>query len=285
MGSRNDLAYVLRLVGVRRLLRRAGLGAALGVVQATLLGLPIGSWALLGALVSLLVQVRPIREAVRLVRLRRHFLPLAAARGWRYHGQAPLRVTRLLRQGDMQLGRAGFDLAVAGVRARLYEHVRVDGMRRRQPVVFGIQLLLRRHRSFVVLAVPVTVPGVPRLRLRRRGAVGGAHPFEQGMSALELESSELARDFELLVDRAADPIAVRRLFSPALIARILDFADDSYLGDALEVENGWLVLASPGTIEIGDAPALDRCVAVAEPLVAAFVAASRSRASLPVSLV
>jgi hypothetical protein len=148
-------------------------------------------------------------------------------------------------------------------------------MRRRQPFVLGIQLLARRERSFVVLAVRVLVPGIPRLRLRRRGTVGGGNPLEQGLSRLELESSELTRDFELLVDRRADPIAVRRLLTPSLITSVLDFAGDAHLGDALELEDGWLVLASPGKIAIGDAAALDRSVAAAAPILRAFVEATR----------
>ncbi|MDX6515096.1 MAG: hypothetical protein QOH73_762, partial [Gaiellaceae bacterium] len=66
-------------------------------------------------------------------------------------------------------------------------------------------------------------------------------------------------------------LTVRELFTPALIAALLDLAStDCYLGEYLDFSLGRLVLASGGTITATDGPAVEETLRRVTPVLERF---------------
>jgi hypothetical protein len=101
--------------------------------------------------------------------------------------------------------------------------------------------------EFTVIETGVTALGIPRLSLHPR-SFGDNRLFDRIDSALtsgrvvQLESSDLEREYKLEVADSASDVAVRLLFEPAFIVWCLDQAADRML---LEIENEALVVAIP----------------------------------------
>jgi hypothetical protein len=102
------------------------------------------------------------------------------------------------------------------------------------------------HR-FTVVETGVTAAGIARLSLHPR-TFGDNRLFDRIDSALtsnrvvQLESSELEREYKLEVVDSASDAEVRLLFEPAFMVWCLDQAADGML---LEIENEALVVAIP----------------------------------------
>jgi hypothetical protein len=100
---------------------------------------------------------------------------------------------------------------------------------------------------FTVVETGVAAPGIPLLSLHPR-SFGDNRVFDRIDSALtsnrvvQLESSELEREYKLEVADSTSDAAVRVLFEPAFMVWCLDQAADKML---LELENGALVVAIP----------------------------------------
>ncbi len=101
--------------------------------------------------------------------------------------------------------------------------------------------------DFTVIETDVTCPDIGRLTLHPR-SFGDNRLFDSIDSALtsdrvvQLESSELEREYKLEVHDSAPDLAVRLLFEPAFMVWCLDQAPDRML---IEIENGTLVVAIP----------------------------------------
>ena len=112
---------------------------------------------------------------------------------------------------------------------------------------------------FTVIETGVVTPGITRLTLHPR-SFGDIRLFDRIDSKLtsdrvvELESSELDREFKLEVADSASDMAVRLLFEPAFIVWCLDQG----AGMLFEIEQQTLVVAIPG--HSYDAAELDRLV-------------------------
>jgi hypothetical protein len=121
-----------------------------------------------------------------------------------------------------------------------------------------------------VIQTPVSAPEIPRLSLHPR-SFGDNRLFDRIDAALtpdrvvELESSELQREYKLEVWDSASDMAVRLLFEPTFIVSCLDQAAD---GMMLELENEALVVAIPD--HSYDAAELDGLVEKAETIAARF---------------
>ena len=102
------------------------------------------------------------------------------------------------------------------------------------------------QHPFTVVETGVTAPGIPRLTLHPR-SFGDNRLLDRIDSKLtsdrvvELESSELEREFKLEVADSASDVAVRMLFEPAFIVWCLDQGD----GMLFEIEQETLVVAIP----------------------------------------
>ena len=103
------------------------------------------------------------------------------------------------------------------------------------------------EHPFTVVETGVGAPGIPLLSLHPR-SFGDNRVFDRIDSALtsnrvvQLESSELEREYKLEVADSTSDVAVRMLFEPAFMVWCLDQADDKML---LELEDGALVVAIP----------------------------------------
>jgi hypothetical protein len=103
------------------------------------------------------------------------------------------------------------------------------------------------EHPFTVIETGVTAPGIPRLTLHPR-RFGDNRLFDRIDSALtsdrtvQLESSELEREFKLEVPDSASDMSVRLLFEPAFIVSCLDEG----AGMLLEIEHDTVVVAIPG---------------------------------------
>ena len=101
--------------------------------------------------------------------------------------------------------------------------------------------------DFTVVQTSAGAAGITRLSLHPR-SFGDNRLFDRidstltGDRVVELESSELEREYKLEVADAASDQAVRLLFEPAFIVWCLDQAADEML---LEIENETLVVAIP----------------------------------------
>ena len=133
------------------------------------------------------------------------------------------------------------------------------------------------QHPFTVIETGVTAPGIPRLTLHPR-SFGDNRLFDRIDSKLtsdrvvELESSELEREFKLEVSDSASDMAVRLLFEPAFIVWCLDQG----AGMLFEIEQETLVVAIRG--HSYDAAELDQLVGDAGTIGTRL---ADSRASIP----
>ena len=116
----------------------------------------------------------------------------------------------------------------------------------------------------------INAQGIPRLSLHPR-SFGDNRLFDRIDSAItsdrvvELESSELQREYKLEVRDSASDEAVRLLFEPTFIVWCVEQSADDMM---LEVEKGTLVVAIPG--HSYDAAELDGLVEKATTIAARF---------------
>src|SRR4051812_41335515 len=172
----------------------------------------------------------------------------------------PHRDTPFLRLGDDAEAGPCFALPILGRRAELYEHRRVD--------VDGASRAVRDAYVVLRLVDAVHLDGIDQIRLLPRStALGAAAPLND-RHVVELESLELSRSFLLEAGRATSELALRKLFTPALISALLDLArGETYLGEFLDYGHGRIVLASGGTLTSGDGPVVEATVRAAEPVI------------------
>jgi hypothetical protein len=106
----------------------------------------------------------------------------------------------------------------------------------------------RESHPFTVVETPVDAGGIPRLTLHPR-SFGDNVLFDRLDSALtsdrvvQLESSELDREYKLEVADASSDLLLRLFFEPAFIVWCLDQSGDEML---FEIEDGTLLVAIPG---------------------------------------
>jgi hypothetical protein len=135
-----------------------------------------------------------------------------------------------------------------GLEGRLCHHVFSDGVNRRESTV-------------VLTAVPEGMAFAPALVCRDRAELGGGAPAQlpaERWERTELESTVFNRRYRLLTLTGQNPVYVRELFSPALIAWL---AHDVPEGFSFELNERHLVVAVPGHAE--DAAEIERLCALA----------------------
>ncbi len=135
-----------------------------------------------------------------------------------------------------------------GLDGTLCHHTFADGARRRESTV-------------VVTAVPEGAAFAPALVCRDRGQLGSGLPAQlpaERWHGTVLESTVFNRRYRLLTLRGQDPIYVRELFSPSLIAWL---AHDVPAGFSFELNERHLVVALPGNLDAAED--LDRLCALA----------------------
>jgi hypothetical protein len=135
-----------------------------------------------------------------------------------------------------------------GLDGTLCHHTFADGVRRRESTV-------------VVTAVPEGAAFAPALVCRDRGELGDGLPAQlpaERWRGTMLESTVFNRRYRLLTLAGQDPIYVRELFSPSLIAWL---AHDVPAGFSFELNERHLVIALPGHLEATED--LDRLCALA----------------------
>jgi hypothetical protein len=223
---------------------------------------------------NILLAVTVLVVAVALTSRRKRppsFAPLrafAAERGWTFKPSILAhRDTPFLRLGDDQEAGPVLVVQAAGLDAELYEHRRIrvhDGTR----AVEGTYVVLR-------LTNGLHLAGVDEVRLMPRATASPAAAALNHRRVVSLESVELETQFLLEVGDGTSDLAARELFTPGLIAGLLDLAAaDCYLGEYLDFHLGRLVLASGGTITPDDGPALEETLRRVEPVVAHFAHAA-----------
>lgn len=135
------------------------------------------------------------------------------------------------RRGSAVAVRAG-ELA-PGLSGHVFHHVFAEGA-------------ARRESTAVLTAIPEATAFAPAIACRDRRELGGGAPAQlpaERWQPTELESTAFNRRYRLLSLRGQDPIFVRELFSPALIAWL---AHDVPAGFSFELNERHLVVALPG---------------------------------------
>jgi hypothetical protein len=135
-----------------------------------------------------------------------------------------------------------------GLDGTICHHTFADGVRRRESTV-------------VVTAVPEGAAFAPALVCRDRGELGNGIPAQlpaERWHGTVLESTVFNRRYRLLILTGQDPIYIRELFSPSLIAWL---AHDVPAGFSFELNERHLVVALPGHLEAHEE--LDRLCALA----------------------
>jgi hypothetical protein len=196
------------------------------------------------------------------------YLPAwARSRGWKegggiWRGSA----TPLLREGDRRDSKDHvFGPLASGDEAALCHYT--YEVRQETTDSKGNTTTTWDEHPFTVIETGVTAPGIPRLTLHPR-SFGDNRLFDRIDSKLtadrvvELESSELEREFKLEVSDSASDMAVRLLFEPAFIVWCLDQG----AGMLLELEQETLVVAIPD--HSYDAAELDELVGKASTIAA-----------------
>ncbi len=123
-----------------------------------------------------------------------------------------------------------------GLDGKLLEHVFADGA-------------TRRESAIVLTKVPETAAFIPALVCRDRAAGGDDDPAQlpaESWTSTTLESGEFNRRYHLLTLAGQDPGLVRELFSPQLIAWLVDEAPG---GLSFELNEGHLSVAMPGPLD------------------------------------
>jgi hypothetical protein len=189
---------------------------------------------------------------------------LAGARGWQFKRTlVPHRDTPFLRLGDDQEAGPGFVLQLLGLELEVYEHrrMRVSGDSR---VCEATYVVLR-------LKDGLHLTGVDQIRLMPRESASATAAALNDRRVVSLESTELDSRFLLEAGSGTSDLTVRELFTPALIAALLDLASaDCYLGEYLDFSLGRLVLASGGTITATDGPAVEETLRRVTPVLERF---------------
>jgi hypothetical protein len=109
----------------------------------------------------------------------------------------------------------------------------------------------RRESTAVITSVPQGVAFAPALVCRDRGELGDAAPAQlpaERWRRTELESSAFNRRYRLLTLAGQDPIYVREIFAPSLIAWL---AHDVPAGFSFELNERHLVATLPGHLPLG----------------------------------
>jgi hypothetical protein len=107
----------------------------------------------------------------------------------------------------------------------------------------------RRESTVVLTEVPEGVAFAPALVCRDRGELGGGAPAQlptEQWQPTELESTVFNHRYRLLSLAGQDPVYVREVFSPALIAWL---AHDVPAGFSFELNERHLVVALPGHLD------------------------------------
>jgi hypothetical protein len=188
----------------------------------------------------------------------------ALARGWQA-GAGPWldEATPLLRAGDRRSSANHVWGPLAGGAPATLCHYTYEVKHTSSNSKGGSTTHWEEH-PFTVVQAPVDAPAIPYLTLHPR-SFGDNDLFDWLDSALtsnrvvELESTELDREFKLEVADDASELAVRLLFEPAFIVWCLDQAASGML---VELESGTLAIALAG--HSYDAAELDYLVALAE---------------------
>jgi hypothetical protein len=170
----------------------------------------------------------------------------ARARGWTEDTGSWSEATPLLRAGDRRKTADRVCGPLAGGSQAVLCHYTYE-VKKQSVDSKGNSTTSWEAHPFTVVVTGVVAPGVPLLSLHPR-SFGDNRVFDRIDSALtsnrvvQLESSELEREYKLEVADSTPDVAVRLLFEPAFMVWCLDQAADNML---LEVENGALVVAVP----------------------------------------
>ena len=176
----------------------------------------------------------------------------AAERGLEYSAEGNLReLTPALIQGSRgSLSSVARGRLANGLDGTIAQHTFADGVRSRKSTV-------------VVTSVPEGASFAPALVCRDRGELGSGLPAQlpaERWRGTVLESTVFNRRYRLLTLAGQDPIYVRELFSPSLIAWL---AHDVPAGFSFELNERHLVVALSGHLESEED--LDRlCMLAAE---------------------
>ncbi|MBS1894534.1 MAG: hypothetical protein JST59_24800 [Actinobacteria bacterium] len=110
---------------------------------------------------------------------------------------------------------------------------------------------VRRESTAAITSVPEGVAFAPALVCRDRDRLGNAAPAQlpaERWEQTELESTAFNRRYRLLTLAGQDPIYVREIFSPSLIAWL---AHDVPAGFSFELNERHLVVVLPGHLPLG----------------------------------
>jgi hypothetical protein len=190
---------------------------------------------------------------------------LAAEQGWTFRRRIyPHRDTPFLHVGDDTEAGPGFELTIAGRSAALYEHRSFVDPEGGSRTPTGVSVVLRLEG--------IHLDGIDELRVVPRRATPALGAWLNQRHPVKLESVELEQQFLVEVGTGTTELAARALFTPALIASLLDLAaGDGYLGEYVDYSHGTVVFASGGTIGASDGPALVETVRTVTPAVEQFL--------------
>jgi hypothetical protein len=175
------------------------------------------------------------------------YAELASARGWQPAMALPAPLTTpLLRDGDERTLERAYALTIAG-RQAVVGHYSSIAVHRQYHDDGTVTEARRPPRHYTVIEVVTGLSDVVRFSLMPRHAGGdvldGVASRLSPDRVVDLESAELRDRFRLTVADEDSEIAVRRLFTPALIVDVLDSAQE---GTRIEFEQGALVVAVGG---------------------------------------
>jgi hypothetical protein len=172
----------------------------------------------------------------------------ARSRGWREGvGMWRESATPLLRDGDRRDSKDHVCGPLAGGGEAALCHYTYEVRQETTDSKGHTTTTWEEHPFTVIETGIIAPPGITRLTLHPR-SFGDNRLFDRIDSALtsdrtvELESSELEREFKLEVSDSTADMAVRLLFEPAFIVSCLDQG----AGMLLEIENDTVVVAIPG---------------------------------------
>ena len=208
-----------------------------GFVVGTLAaGAPIGGAAAGGVLVLALIIVFAIATG----RAKEDFLnAYAGGRGLTRQGKGPLEpMTPLLRRGDDRYADERMTGRLAGVEPGTLAHYTYED---RSTDSEGNQETTYYHFTVGICSIPESAEKAGELYCQRRFGFRFMDGFEDAFrkkQRVEVESELMDKRFETFADPNADPVWLRRLFSPSFIVWLGEEAPDGF---AFELVAGSLV--------------------------------------------
>ena len=197
----------------------------------------------------------------------------AGEHGWRYLPEPPLPGDVAFCRGKQRMVAAdGFEGSICGLPGCIFNftystfetRTSTDGQGNVHTTTQEV-----KHRHTVLRMEAGAVPGIDSLQLADRG-IGFLEKLQAAFGPsrrVETESVEFDRRFSLTVNDAADPAAVLRIFTPALLVRLIN---GEFPQTTFQFERGALAYVWGDQYDVEDLEEVEARVAAVTPLTSAL---------------